>query len=137
MNNANRVWPDAIDGSPTETATEREANQEAGNDEELTREQQLRSQNRDDLVELGRNALEEMAVLKDERKACNDEMNAVRSKLVTKGIPKEALALIEKVNKMDEDQLDGFWLAVDILSESIGRRLSAQLDMFESQDDAA
>lgn len=130
-----RSFPDAVDGTPPGTQSERD--DQAGNDEELTREQQIRGQSREDLIALGREVLDEISDLKDDRKLANDAMAAARAKMVTKGIPKAALALIEKVRNMEDDELDGFWLAVDILSESIGRPLKAQLDMFEQQDDAA
>jgi hypothetical protein len=57
----------------------------------------------------------------EDRKAINAEMDAVRKKLFAMGISKEALAIAVKVSRLNEKEMDGFFLCLAVLFESIGK----------------
>lgn len=104
-------------------------------DDKPTRDDQLRSQKRTDLVKECKAAISDLSDCESDRTSTNDDMNAIRSRLQAKGISKKALAIAITISKMDEDELDGLWLSLDILSEAIDRPI--QKDLFKSGKDQA
>ena len=71
----------------------------------------------------------EVVALKEERKAINDKIAAVRSHLETLGIRKEAFDMALRYMTWDEDKRSGFDLAYSIVRESLGAPVEAQGDL--------
>lgn len=121
----------ALDGRKGGALDPKDQNESSNDDGVQTRENKLRSQKRKDLVAAGKEAIDELNDYSDDRTSINDSMNAIRSKLQAKGISKKALAIAVQISKMEDDELDGLWLSLDILSEAINRPI--QKDLFKAR----
>ena len=135
MNKSARAFPDAIDGTPHGTLTEREEQQERANDKELSRKDMLLNQDMDDLVAYCKEQLEETAALEDERKAVNAEITAIRANLEKRGVSKKAFSAALTVSKLKDDEMDGYDFAVAVLRKAMNRPVETlpQMDMFENE----
>lgn len=104
-------------------------------DDKPTRDNHLRSQKRSDLVKECKDSIDSLKDYEADRTSVNDDMNAIRSRLQAKGISKKALSMAIQISKMEEDELDGLWLSLDILSEAINRPI--QKDLFRPKGEKA
>lgn len=104
------------------------------NDSEKSRLQQLQGQDLQFLVNRCKTAVAKLAQGEKDRDSVNATMQAEREQLEALGISKKALALALQVSKMNDEQLDGFWLALQIMLKAIDRPITKddmQMDMFE------
>lgn len=69
--------------------------------------------------------------MKEDRKHCNDAIAAVKAKLETRGIKKEALVAAVNYMGWDEDKRAGFDLAYDICREALGQPFKAQGELID------
>lgn len=102
-----------------------------------TRLEQLKGTDIDFLLNECKTAISEIDTLSSKRSEANADIKAIREKLESYGIPKKSLAMALQVSKMNDDQLDGFWLAMQILLKAINRPLRAdemQIDLFADQE---
>jgi hypothetical protein len=109
-------------------------------EDEPTRLQQLMDQDSAFLIKRCRSTLEKISQTESKRTALNDEIKAKREEMEAMGIPKKALSLAGQVAKMSEDQLDGFWLALQILLVAIDRPIrtdDVQMDLFAKPESDA
>ena len=98
-----------------------------------TRLGKLKSQDIPALLETCKKAISDIDQHTNERSQANAEIKAIRERLETYGIGKKALALAIQVSKMDERQIDGFWLALQVLLKAIDKPISIneiQMDLF-------
>jgi uncharacterized protein (UPF0335 family) len=77
---------------------------------------------------------------KEERKAINDDINALRQDLAARGIPKAAFDMALKYMNWDEDKRKGWDAAFALAREAIGLPFNDQGELFvpgeeEEEDD--
>ncbi len=85
------------------------------------------------LEQKARKAVDRIKKYESKRSALNEQIAAIRSDLESLGIPKKTLALALSVSKMTDEQLDGFWLALQVMLKAVDRPISKQeiqMDLF-------
>lgn len=101
----------------------------AANDaKKASREEILHEQDFDDLESMIRESVAEMKSLDGDGKTINSQRSVVRDKLESRGISRRAFAMAVSISKMTEEQLDGFFVALQICCKAIDRPI--QTDMF-------
>ncbi|MBT8046523.1 MAG: hypothetical protein KJN67_05095 [Pontiella sp.] len=104
------------------------------NEETESRLEALKGQELDFLIARCKTAVGKLQQGEKDRQSVNATMQAEREALEALGITKKALSLALQVSKMDDDALDGFWLALQILLKAIEKPIKAdelQADLFE------
>lgn len=89
----------------------------------------------DNLTELKKLIAESLSTVNElilDRADTNDEINAIRAKLASKGIPKKAFDMARAYIKMDPDDREGFDVAYALVREAGG--LPMQEDLFTAAD---
>jgi len=81
------------------------------------------------LIKEIRKAAEQVAELKEQRTAINEQIGAIRADVAAKGVPKKAFDQACAYVAMDEDKREGFDAAYQITREALGQPV--QGDMFQ------
>ena len=82
-----------------------------------------------------KSGVERIEAEKDKRQAANEEIAAIKSDLVAKGIHKKALDMAMTYMNMAADKREGFDIAYSIVREAIGMPVSDQGDFFEDKSE--
>lgn len=76
-------------------------------------------------------AVENVNQLKKDRSGINADIQAVREKMESLGVKKEAFDMAMRYASWDPDKREGFDIAYDIVREAIGLPFNAQGDFFK------
>ena len=69
-----------------------------------------------------------------DRTTANESITALRDELVNKGFTKKAQRVVEMFMKLNEDEQQFFWMAVEIMLKALGKPMQTRLELVSSTE---